>query len=129
MSDYKPVVFENSLGETISNDPIYLAQKTLEAQGISFTASQPVDLQSQLASKAGSEGSPTEGTAPADDPDAEVEDTDDDAPRDYTDLSGKALASYAKERGLSLKDEDGNTKKVGAIRAELVELDKSGSQE
>lgn len=27
---YKPVLFENSRGETISNDPVYLAQQTLD---------------------------------------------------------------------------------------------------
>lgn len=31
---YTPVIFENSLGETISNDPIFLAQRTLKAAGI-----------------------------------------------------------------------------------------------
>lgn len=36
MSDnYKAVTFKNSLGETISNDPIFLAQRTLAAAGIS----------------------------------------------------------------------------------------------
>lgn len=31
---YVPVTFENSLGETISNDPIFLAQRTLKAAGL-----------------------------------------------------------------------------------------------
>lgn len=31
---YIPVTFENSLGETISNDPIFLAQRTLKAAGL-----------------------------------------------------------------------------------------------
>lgn len=32
--NYEPVVFENSLGEQISNDPVFLAQRTLEAAGL-----------------------------------------------------------------------------------------------
>lgn len=35
MSDkYQPVVFENSRGEIISNDPIYIAQKRLQDAGL-----------------------------------------------------------------------------------------------
>lgn len=128
MSDYTPVIFENSLGETVSNDPVYLAQKTLEAQGITFKQSQPDALQASLVSAASGQESPTAPSTP-DDPDADIEDSEDnDEPRDYTDLSGKTLAAYAKERGLTLKNEDGTTKKVGAIRTELMKLDADAAE-
>ncbi len=127
MADYKPVVFEDSQGNTISNDPVYLAQKVLEARGIPFNGSQHTDLESQLRQAAEGEGSPTDPIV-HDDPDADIEESEDDEPRDYTDLSGKALGAYAKERGLSLKDDEGNTKKVGAIRTELMDLDKAQAE-
>lgn len=128
MADYKPVVFENSLGEEISNDPNYLAMKQLQQAGISFAGSQPTDLQAGLAAAQGEQESPNASSL-SDDPDSEVEDSEDDEPRDYTDLKGKALGAYAKERGLSLKDDDGNAKTVGAIREELIELDKAQAAE
>lgn len=43
MAKHVPVTFENSLGETISNDPIFLAQRTLEAAGVTSGAERPGD--------------------------------------------------------------------------------------
>lgn len=71
-TDYEPVVFENSLGETISNDPVFHAQRTLAAAGVQGYGRQL----------------PT--------------DSDDAMPDEYDDLKGNELKALAKERGVDI---------------------------
>lgn len=73
--EYIPVTFENSLGETISNDPIFLAQRTLEAAGLGASA----------------------GRAPTDGDEAiDLEQYP------YADLKGAELKALASERGVDI---------------------------
>lgn len=106
---YEPVTFENSLGETISNDPIYLAQKTLENAGIAFNQSQPAQLAAAQA-------------AAADDSD---EDLDEDEATDYSKLGQKELKELADERGVDIS----SAKKVGEVRQLLIDADVKAAAE
>lgn len=75
-NDYKPVIFENSLGEIISNDPVYLAQRTLARAGINYGS-----------------------TASTDDDDA----IDDVEVSPYAELKGAALKAAAADKGVDIK--------------------------
>lgn len=91
MGKYEPVTFEDSQGNTISNDPIWLAQQTLKAAGI--------------------------GDEPETEAEAEAEvDEDIDKPADYKDLDAPALKALASERGVDLT----GLKKVSEVRAAIV---------
>lgn len=90
---HEPVIFENSLGETISNDPIWHAQKTLEAAGIAVGQ--------------------VEQNTPADPDDSDQEI---DKAEDYKSLDGKALKALAGEREVDIT----GLKTVGEVRAALV---------
>lgn len=106
MSDkYVPVVFEDSEGNTISNDPVYRAQQTLAAAGVSFAESQP----EQLATNARA----------ADDVDL----GDDDA-EDYKAFDGTELKAMADERGVDRK----GLKTVGELRQALISADEAAAQ-
>lgn len=91
--EYKPVVFLNSLGEEISNDPIFHAQKTLEAAGIAVGNT-------------------------ADDDDDQLQ-KDSDTPPTYEGISGKDLKQLAAEKGVDLT----GLTTVGELRAALVQSD------
>ena len=120
MAKHEPVLFENSLGETISNDPFWLAEQLLansDQAGVEDDKDARIaELEAQLAATA-------PATPPTDDDEVEDDEDDEDKPRDYKELTGKPLANYAKERGLVLKNEDGTNKKVSEVRAELIALD------
>lgn len=99
MSDatkYEPVTFENSLGEIISNDPVFHAQRTLEAYG--------VDNDSRVPAVHREKG-------PADD--AEFDDNP------YAYMDQKALKALAIERNISLK----GLKTLGEVRAAFAAAD------
>lgn len=93
-SKYVPVVFENSLGETISNDPIFLAQQTLAAAGIALQAEED-DSEETLTVE----------------PATQVE--------DYKSLDGAALKALAAERGVEI----GDAKTVGDLRKLFIQAD------
>ena len=104
---HKPVIFEDSAGNIISNDPIYLAQKTLEAAGVSFENSQPNELADAAKQAAKTEETPAETVE---------ESLDDDGNRDYDELDGKGLMSLASERGVDIT----GLKKVAQVREALI---------
>lgn len=114
MAEYQPVVFENSEGTEISNDPNWLAMKQLENAGISFAGSQPNVLEAQLQAAA---------NAGADD-DEELGEDDDDETVDYTKMNGKQLKAVAAERGVDIK----GIKTVGELRAALVADDEAKAE-
>lgn len=124
-TDEDIVTFEDSEGNEISNDPRWHARRILgeNPHGVDNTelAAENERLRAQLAAL---NSTPNEDDE-VDDDDEEDEDT----PRDYTDLTGPALAKYAKERGITTKREDGSKKTVGDVRAELIELDKANAGE
>lgn len=103
MSDnYEPVVFENSEGTEISNDPVWHARKTLEQ----YNALPP-----QLQSAA--------GNAARDDDGDDLEGDDEDRIEDYKSFDGAALKKLAKQRSLDTT----GLKTVGDLRARFIELD------
>lgn len=101
-TDYQPVVFENSQGEEVSNDPVWLAKKTLEKygaqQGVAFGSTRP-----QRAA----------------DYDEVLIDTS-----KYDGLKGPELVALAKERGVDIT----GLKKVGEVREALATADLAGEQ-
>lgn len=113
-SQHKPVVFENSLGEEISNDPVWHAQKTLAAYGQPFAGSQPAALQRTLEQAA----APTEDDEEIDSDDKEAP-VDADGIRTYKELNQTQLKAEAKERELDIS----SAKKVGDIRDILRQAD------
>jgi len=76
------VIFQDSNGNEISNDPRFHAIKTLENSGVSFENSQPEQL-AQAATNSGVEKA--------------------EGPKDYKALDAKALKAEAKERGIETK--------------------------
>lgn len=117
MTDSNDIVtFLDSKGREISNDPRWHARKTLKSEGVDVDqleakiAELTAQLQAQNAAAAASEG-------------VEDEDADEDSP--YADVKGKDLSALAKERGISLKNDDGSTKKANDVRAELAAQDKA----
>ncbi len=115
---YEPVVFLDSAGNEISNDPVWHAQKTLRAAGVSFDNSQP-DAQARLLEQ-------QNAAATADDDDeidadaAEPEqDVDDSGARTYKELKGAELKSLASTRGVDIT----GAKTVGDVRKALIAAD------
>ncbi len=120
----KYVTFEDSEGNEISNDPRWKARKVLDAAGetaetVDVTAYEAkiAELEAQLAAAR------TVQHGVDEDEDLGSDDEDADKPRDYKELTGKALGSYAKERGIALKDEDGKALSAGDVRAALIAQD------
>lgn len=95
---YKPVTFLNSRGETISNDPVWKAQQTIQAAGADNGASDDdnLDKEPQL---------------------------DADGNRTYGELDGKELKALAEERGVDIS----GLKKVGEVRQALIDADAANS--
>ena len=123
MATHESVTFLSATGETISNDPVWLAEKTLASAGVEIDKSAGSDelreeldakdrelqaLRAQLAAKE------TE----------ELED-EDEPTGNYSDVKGKDLTALAKERNISLKNDDGSAKKAGEVRAELIAQDEA----
>lgn len=124
-NDY--VTFLNADGEEISNDPRWHAEKLLKQAGVEISDSAVSDeVKAQItakdqeieALKAALAAKEQEETLEDDD---EVQpDVDEAGARTYKELTGKALSSYAKDRGI---DTTGMTK-VGQVRAALIAADK-----
>lgn len=103
---YEPVTFENSLGETISNDPYFLAQRTMEQY-----AALPAEQQGMHAPKG----------AGSDDSDEDIDNGDTPSEKPYADLKGPALKALAADRGVDIS----GLTKVGEVRAALVADDEA----
>lgn len=101
-SDYEPVVFENSLGEIISNDPVFLARQTLEAAGMTI----------QQAVQQAPESRP-------DDSEENLGDDNTETPEDYKGFKGPELKKLAELKGVDIS----SFTKVGEVRAALVQAD------
>jgi outer membrane protein TolC len=124
------VIFLNSAGEEVSNDPRWKAQQLLEAAGMSASEDteelyQELDeARSQLQNKDAeleelrrqlevARSTAPQGVEDLDEDDDESEDED-----KFTTMSGKELQSFAKENGHDIK----GLKTVGEVRARLREL-------
>lgn len=103
MSEHQPVVFENSQGEEVSNDPVWIAQKTLERygvqQGVAFGQVRP------------------ERPADSDEP---LLDTS-----KYNDLSGAELKKLAEDRGVDIS----GLKTKGQVREALATADEAEAKQ
>ena len=103
MSDnkYEPVTFEDSEGNVISNDPVWLAKQTLKQYGV--------------------EEQSTEASAPAASETTQTASTSDDESmvEDYAKFDGAALKKLAKERNVDIK----GLKTVGEVRQALIAAD------
>lgn len=99
------VLFEDSQGNTVSNDPRWKAAQTLKASGVDVdqVARDAAELEELRAFKRAHEvaQAPNEFTGTADV--EEPEDDDDDAENPYADVKGKDLSALAKERGITIE--------------------------
>lgn len=107
------VTFEDSQGNVISNDPRYLAKKTLEeaGYGITFTQSSPEQQHQNLRQAAGVSD------------DEELGEDDNDKVEDYKTYDGAALKKLASARGVDIS----GMKKVGEVRKALMDDDAAKS--
>lgn len=113
---YEPVVFLDSVGNEISNDPVWHAQKTLRAAGVSFENSQP-DAQARLLEQQNATADDDDELETAD-TEPEV-DTDDSGARTYKELKGADLKSLASTRGVDIT----GARTVGDVRKALIGAD------
>lgn len=109
MANYEPVVFEDSQGNVISNDPVFLAQRTLRAAGITLEDQSPKTQSATTSSDDSSES--IEETS--------EEDRDESGARTYKELKGGDLKAYANERGVDIT----GMKTVGEVREALRKAD------
>lgn len=115
------VVFEDSEGNLISNDPRFHALQQLGvdmSQGVSFDQSQPAEAEERTAKVANS--TPQPKTAPA----VTSPHTDDDGNRTYKELEGKDLVAFAKERGVETKG-----LKAREVRQLLIDQDNESEED
>jgi len=134
MADNDYVVFEDSAGNEVSNDPRWLARRTLamagegvsEAQVLADAERAELEELREFYRTHGVAQAPNEfnGTADVEEPD---DSEDDDAENPYADVKGAALVALAKERNVNLKREDGSKLKAGEVRAALAEQDVSNA--
>lgn len=107
MSDkYTPVTFLDSEGNEISNDPVWLARRTLAQHGVE-------DITETSTEKASAEA---EATSTSD---------DESIAEDYSKFDGKQLKELAKERDISIK----GLKTVGEVRQALIAADAATEDE
>ena len=112
---YEPVVFLDSAGNEISNDPVWHAQKTLRAAGVSFEQSQP-DAQARLLEQQNAATDDDDEDLPESEPEAQL---DDDGKRTYKELKSPELKSLAASRGVDIT----SAKTVGDVRKALIAAD------
>ena len=111
------VVFLDADGNEVSNDPRFLARRTLGVDNTNTVdealaaenAALKAQIQELLAAQSHSE---------------ELED-DDESTGDYSDVKGPELAKLAKDRGIAITKEDGSKLKAGEVREALVAQDKA----
>lgn len=121
-NDY--VTFLDANGDEISNDPRWLAERTLRQAGVESPSDNSAELQEEIAKKDAEIEALRAQLAAAQVQD-EIDD-EDDAPASgaaYADVKGPELVKLAKERGIKLTNEDGSKKKADEVRAELASQD------
>lgn len=114
MAKNESVVFLDSAGNTISNDPAFLAKKLLSEAGVDepqvdldeIRASVRAEIEAEMAAAAAEENGQKDPS-----------DKDD----EYSSLDGKALKELAKERGIEIPSD---VTKVGQLRDLLRSHDK-----
>ena len=128
--EYQPVVFEDSQGNEISNDPVWLARKRLADAGVEPSSTNSAHLQDELdeknaeieALKAQLQAKQAEEDALEDD-EAPDEVKDEAGNRTYAELDSKGLKALAGERNVDIA----GLKTVGQVRAALVDADAKAS--
>ena len=121
---HEPVVFEDSLGNTISNDPVYRAQQTLESAGVDENSDNSSDLKSEneqlraqleelLRSQSAGDGD--SGNDSSGDDESPEDSQGDEEEVDLDALDGAQLKELAAERGVDIT----GLKKVGEVRQAL----------
>jgi len=96
MAKHEPVVFEDSRGNKISNDPVWLAEQTLKNAKAAMGAEDPT------------------ASAQGTDKNNELIDTS-----PYADMDGKALKAAASDKGVDIT----GLKTVGEVKAALIAFD------
>lgn len=109
MTNKDYVVFEDSNGNEISNDPRWQAERVLKQQGGVDVDAQQAELEELRAFKAAHEVS---------EPPNALENA-----QDYSAITGDDLAKLAKERGIELTKDDGTKMKAGEVREALAAQD------
>ena len=125
---YEPVVFEDSQGNPISNDPLWLAQQRLAQAGVELPEDNSAELEAQLNQKneeieslraalAAKEAEEASDLEPDDE--APKADVDDDGNRTYKELDSRGLKALAGEREVDIS----GLKTVGEVRKALIDAD------
>jgi len=136
LEDDPIVTFEDSAGNTISNDPRFHAMKTLEAAGISFTTPKPQPKVAKTAKPVANPlptppiiASPEVTEEETSDEDADLEEDNDEVTEeeveDYSGLKGKELTALAKQRGVDII----GLTTAGEVRAALIAADAAATEE
>jgi hypothetical protein len=117
--EYQPVVFEDSQGNEISNDPVWLAKQRLAEYGVDAS-----DNSAEIAAKDAEIEALKAQLAAAQTPaEADEEETDEAGARTYGELDSKGLKALAKERNVDIA----GLKTVGEVRSALVDADAKAS--
>lgn len=119
------VTFLSADGEEISNDPRWIAERTLAEAGVEDTTDNSAELQ-ELIDEQQEELEALRTKLAALEAAEELEDDgDEDDETDYSKITGKDLVDLAKSREIALKHEDGTSLKAGEVRAALAAQDKA----
>lgn len=120
------VVFLDADGNEISNDPRFLARKTLEAAGVDTNSAGDEELKAENARLQAQIAELLAAAGKSEDleDDGEAEGDYSDVKGDYSDVKGKDLVNLAKERGIELTA-DGKKLTAPEVRAALVAQDKA----
>lgn len=120
----KPVTFLSAEGEEISNDPRWLAERTLREAGVEATDDNTEELRQELAAK-DQELEALRAQLAAKELEENLEDDGEEDETDYSKITGKDLVDLAKSRDIALKHEDGSSLKAGEVRAALAAQDQA----
>lgn len=121
---HEAVTFLSATGETISNDPVWLAERTLREAGVEDTTDNSDELREELEAK-DRELEALRAQLKAKELEESLEEEEENPAGDYSDVTGQDLVNLAKERGISLKGEDGAKLKAGEVRAALIAQDQA----
>lgn len=120
---HEAVTFLSATGETISNDPVWLAERTLREAGVEDTTDNTDELREELEAK-DRELEALRAKLAAAEAAEELED-EEESTGDYSEVKGQDLVNLAKERGVELKNADGSKLKAGEVRAALIAQDQA----
>lgn len=120
---YEAVTFLSAAGEEVSNDPRWLAERTLREAGVEVESTDNSAELQELIDEQNQELAALRTLLAAKEAEAELED-DEKSGGDYSELKGKDLVDVAKTRGIELTV-DGKKLTAPQVREALAAQDKA----